>query len=204
MYIPKSQYRKLKPSDLASFYTESDFLEINPKPLFLLSTGDVYAISEEDLQAGRFENGEKIEDPFGEILPSSTSENSIITPTEKDYQIGYYSRYFISNTIVNKITEVSKERIQKSLEKYERAISIPWILRGPVKDQNINGIFYEGAGSKNKKAVNEGTKLMPGLNALLLDFGQYVADYQTNTEFDPTLNSDPGIIIPAPSKKSLK
>ena len=103
-------------------------------------------------------------------------------PTQADKEKGSTKRYFVQDKNKNKITETSKDLYQQAKNTLlnSRFVEMDWIIAGPAEDQNFNGYPYEGAASKNKKAINALEPQMPGISAFITDYSFLVEDPATN------------------------
>jgi hypothetical protein len=103
------------------------------------------------------------------------------TPTSGQTKSGVLPRFFVQDKTNNKIAETDQQS-------YEEAQKIPtvrtaqtdWIIKGPAEDKNFNGYPFEGAASKNKKAIQALEPQMPGISAFITDYSFLVEDPATN------------------------
>lgn len=111
------------------------------------------------------------------------------TPTSGQTKSGILPRFFVQDKTNNKIAETDQQS-------YEEAQKIPtvrtaqtdWIIKGPAEDKNFNGYPYEGAASKNKKAINALESQMPGISTYITDYSFLVEDPATNQK--PVLSTN--------------
>lgn len=106
-------------------------------------------------------------------------------PTQGDREKGTTKRYFVQDRNNNKITETSKDLYQQAKTSLPntRFATVDWIIAGPAEDRNFNGYPYEGAASKNKKAIQALESQMPGISTFITDYSFLVED--------PTANQKP-------------
>ena len=106
------------------------------------------------------------------------------TPTSGQSKSGVLPRYFVQDKTNNKIAETDKQSYQEAqLIPTVRTVQTDWIIAGPAEDKNFNGYPFEGAASKNKKAIQALEKQMPGISTFITDYSFLVED--------PTANQQP-------------
>lgn len=99
-------------------------------------------------------------------------------PTPQELTKGIAKRYFIQHKQNNKIAEIDKETYllaQRELIN-RRFAETDWIIKGPANDIVISGYPYEGAASKNKKAIQALEKQMPGISTYITDYSFLVTE----------------------------
>ena len=92
--------------------------------------------------------------------------------TSIDREKGFTTRYFIQDRNDNSIIETDREtylEAQKELRN-KRFIQVDWVIKGPAENSIISGYPYEGAASKNKKAIAAVEKQMPGISTFVTDY----------------------------------
>jgi hypothetical protein len=107
-------------------------------------------------------------------------------PTVKkgDTEKGRTRRYFIQPKTTGKIAEVDKQTYHQStkqLVNYNFA-QVDWIIKGPAEDRIINGYPYEGAASKNKKAIQALESQMPGISTFVTNYSELVEEPVPKTD----------------------
>lgn len=102
-----------------------------------------------------------------------------------DRENGKISRYFVQDKNNNKIVETDKDTFLQAQTQIpnSRFASTDWIIKGPAEDTLIKGYPYEGAASKNKKAILALEKDMPGISIFVTDYSLLVEE-----PVDPTVN----------------
>ena len=125
----------------------------------------------------------------GQLLTAATALlamalRSFFKPKVKnsDKNKGAIKRYFVQSKNTKKIAEVGKDdylAIKKDLQNKNLA-TIEWIIKGPAEDKNFNGYPYEGAASKNKKAIQALEPQMPGISTFITDYSFLVEDPTTS------------------------
>lgn len=130
-----------------------------------------------------------------ELIPLGTKGSNIITPAlallfssiqgffkkavnSADRERGFTKRYFIQTKKDNKIVEVSKSNYQQAQLALpnQNFATVDWIIKGPAEDKNFNGYPFEGAESKNKKAIQALEKQIPGISTFIKDYKYLVED----------------------------
>lgn len=95
-----------------------------------------------------------------------------------DREKGQTSRYILQNKNTKQISEVDKESffdLQDTLTGYT-AVEVPWIIKGPAEDKIINGYPFEGAASKNKKAIQDLESQIPGISLFITNYSELVEE----------------------------
>ena len=102
-------------------------------------------------------------------------------PTDAEYSRGIYIRYFAQHKQNGTILEVSSKTfsdLAKKSPKYHYPSylirSSPWIIRGPVANQDINGYIIQGAKARNEIIVDQLEKSLPNIRNYLTDPTQFV------------------------------
>ena len=102
-------------------------------------------------------------------------------PTQDDYNLGSYGRYFAQHKLNGYIVEIDKQTfkdLKSQSTKYHYPSffigSMPWIIRGPVADQEINGYIVLGASARNEQNINLLQEQLPNIKRYLTDTAQFV------------------------------
>lgn len=118
-----------------------------------------------------------------------------------DRERGFTKRYFIQDKNDNKIVETDREtylEAQKELRN-KKFIEVDWIIKGPAENSIINGYPYEGASSKNRKAIAAVEKQMTGISAFITDYSLLVEEPIPATVDELSSNTvtiqDPDIVL---------
>ena len=101
-----------------------------------------------------------------------------------DSEKGKTQRFFIQPKTTQKILEVDKQtyhQAQKQLVNYNFA-QTDWIIKGPAENQIINWYPYEGAASKNKKAIQALEKTIPGISTFITDYSLLVEELAVKSD----------------------
>ena len=105
-----------------------------------------------------------------------------------DKEKGFTKRFFVQDKKNNKIQETDQETyLQANGLANLNLAQVNWIIKGPAEDKNFNGYPFEGAASKNKKAINALESQMPGISTFITDYAFLVEDLATGQK--PTLST---------------
>lgn len=105
-------------------------------------------------------------------------------PTPEDYTKGFITRYFLKKINENFIYEVDDIQYYDQLSNvidlhlYSGAI-VTWFISGETADVVNNNITTQGVITKNKLALKQAEKQIPGISKLITNVLQYYSD----TEF---------------------
>lgn len=97
---------------------------------------------------------------------------------QSDKNKGNVTRYFVQSKSTKKISEVGKDdyvNVKTNLRNYNLA-TVDWNIKGPANDQMINGYPFEGAASKNKKAIQALESQMPGISTFVTNYSELVEE----------------------------
>ena len=118
-----------------------------------------------------------------------------------DRDNGVTTRYFIQDKNNNKITETDKNtylQVQDQIPN-QRFAAVDWIIKGPAENQIMNGYPFEGAASKNKKAIAAVEKQIPGISTFVTDYSLLVEEPVSATANELSSNTvtlkDPDIVL---------
>ena len=171
-------------------------------PYFKVASGDVYSgeIPSKDstLLIDNFSkkaNKEKlgIKGINYDDLAEQDIDNIINHPKPRDYEKGFFTRYFVRDKRTKKIAEVTLdlfELYQKRI--YIKGVELKWILEKPVKDIFNQGYLYKGAATRNRENVLVASRTIEGLSTFIADYSQYV-DIESDVEgvpFEDLSNKD--------------
>jgi|TARA_B110000977_G_C11089274_1_gene496070 hypothetical protein len=176
MYLPKSKY---KGPFTASGGEEGVLYKDTKEPFngkYIITFRKQLFEGNSPLLAGReliFEKDHLLE--LQNINPEKRPTSKNITPTEKDYSVRYYKRYFAKDNRSEKIIEIdSKEFNKVSSYPSFSAISLDWWIEGPSEDTSYDGIVYKGAKYRNNKAVSKAQESMEGIQDYLFLLDEFV------------------------------
>lgn len=85
------------------------------------------------------------------------------SPTEKDYTVGFFNRYFVRRYSNQIITEVNKDTFNNVQSEHYSKIKLAWKLTGDVTDVN-------------RKQVLSGSEVVVGLAKYVTDYTEYRRD----------------------------
>jgi hypothetical protein len=206
-YIPKSSYTEPKYT-LGREYTVKD-------------TGEEYVGYYIEASRGKFYSGKSPQQGGGELFKIekerlinqgakvgifallATLAKGFFKPklSSIDRERGFTIRYFIQDKNDNKIVETDREtylEAQKELLN-KRFIEVNWVIKGPAENSIIAGYPYEGAASKNKKAVAAVEKQIPGISTFITDYSLLVEEPVSATANELSSNTitvlDPDIAL---------
>jgi len=118
-------------------------------------------------------------DDFGGLVNSTTEINY---PTPKDYKTGFFIRYFLNDTRVDKITEVKAGTYNEyTKELFIKGVQVKWILEKPVKDIFNEGFLFKGAATRNRENILKASLIIPKLQYYITDYGQFT-DVKSDVE----------------------
>ena len=170
MYIPKSKYKPAK-------YTNGDRFT---KPDGTYYTGWFVETFRGDFLSGKVPSSNSIK-----LIEESVAEGTypiqynfstdIIIPTEKNYNDGFFYRYYVQDRRNRAIIEVKQDKYRYFLKQnYTQEVSVKWLLKGPAENVNKGLYIYFGAASKNEEAVKEAELTIKGLSSLIKSYSEFV------------------------------
>ena len=109
-------------------YTKSNFVKNVSEKLI-----PYVNLSEYDNRV-RFEYDELVSD---EILPFVAAKYKKTQPTQKDYDAGYYFRYFVKRHFDQIITEVNRDTFNELQDEHYAKLELAWKLRDNAPDVNL-------------------------------------------------------------------
>lgn len=199
-YIPKTSYTQPKYTSGGEYKTKD--------------TGEDYIGFYIEASRGKFYSGKSPQQGGAEILKVQTE--GIVNKGAKasvfillaalakgffkpkassiDKENGFTTRYFIQDKNDNKIIETDRElylQAQREITN-KRFAQTDWIIKGPAENQIINGYPYEGAASKNRKAIQALEKTIPGISTFITDYSLLVEELVVKS--DTSLHSATTVI----------
>jgi hypothetical protein len=202
-YVPESRYSEPKSTPGGDFVVKE--------------TGEDYKGSYIELFDGKFLSGTKPEENGAELveltpnyledlMPAAVVAAGLLVGFFKpelkrgEREKGKTKRYFIQDKRTNKIIETDLETYQLSQSiPSKRFAAVDWEVKGPAEDQLIKGYPYEGAASKNKKAVAAVEKQIPGISTFITDYSLLVEEPVSATANELSSNTitvlDPDIAL---------
>ena len=182
------------------------------------ASGKLFSTIGIDFSTGNFSNAIELTEiklnddddfEYESALPNDSAESSKVIksvklpPSKKDINKGLMRRCFYHNKATNKIKEITKYRastLEGNTERYEEVVCINWLVRGPLKDQIINGYPIEGIETTNTKTLNRLSEIIPGVELIIGGPSEFVKDTLPvgKSNQQPYMNSN--FTIPSPSK----
>lgn len=227
MYLPKHQYTKktLEEIDalfnlkIAQGYTSASSVLIEKiknslnnqnTEIIVTSTGQIFSTLGIDFEKGDFSKAVELiltnqnNDPtLSDNNRGSIVNSTKLPPTSKEKQAGVMTRCFYKNTSTGKVKEILRPqaiKLAKNRERYEQVACIDWEIKGPAKDQNVNGYFLEGIETRNQRRLNELKEVIPGVELLINNALEYVEDTLI-IQSQPIQQQNTDIVIPSPGKR---
>ncbi len=229
MYLPKHQYTKKTLEELGALFdlkiggstgtlSESIVERITQTlgnqntEVVVVSTGQIFSILGIDFEKGDFSNAvelvqtnEKTDPTLFDNDRGSDIKSTKLPPSSKEIKAGVMKRCFYKNTSTGKVKEVLKPvaaKLAMRRQRFEQVVCIEWKIKGPAKDQLINGYFLEGIETKNQKILDQLKEVMPGAETLINSASEYVEDTLPLTTTTQKLKNVK-IDIPSPGKSIL-
>lgn len=227
MYLPRHQYSIKTLAEIGNIDSLTDLagklIDIPGKNIILTSFGQLFDRRTVDVERGDFTKAVKLfptpsveevesqNNPGYEYLATdSKSPTSLgrlsphkIPPTSKERQNGIMTRCFYKNMSTGKVKEILKTQADKFLiqgQRFEKVLCVDWEIKGPGKDQTVNGYFLEGVETRNQRTLEQLKQTLPGVEQLIEGPGEYLQDILIQ-ESTPLLPRDNSIVIPAPGKR---
>lgn len=199
MYIPPHQYIRRRATELPALEDSLGNAVTRLSNIVETSTGRFFKISQDKLAQGDFKDAQELFRTLSTVFENIPVSNKVII-TDNDRIKGEFNRYFQYNTSTGRIKEINREEVQNiTLSVYETIETLPWVIKGPVKDRIIDNIRYQGLESRNKKAVEKLSKVIPGILNTVTDFSEFALTQEI--EEIPVEPQKDSFYIPSPSKK---
>jgi len=219
MYLPKSQYKIIDQSELPGdviALRDKDGEEIQSnKKVVLTALGFIFDTLGIDFDKGDFSKAKQLfVEESDEDFDRDTEENPTLSsdsiapslklpPTSEERRKGIKERYFSNNKCTGKLKEISKvqsAKLARSRDKCIEIAKVDWVIKGPAKDQAVNGYIVEGVEKANQRSIEQLKKIMPGIEALIKSPLEYVQDTSIKSA-KKIIPSDKDIVIPSPGKR---
>lgn len=227
MYLPKHQYTFKSLDELdkieALIDNAGNIVNVPGKNLIVTSFGEIYDRKTVNISKGDFSNAEQLfpiqsteqtESPNQSGYEFQTSDSperasfdSIISsktpPTSDQMEAGSIKRCFYKNLSTGKVKEITNSQateLVNSKQRFEQVVCIDWEIKGPAKDQTVNGYFLEGIETRNQRRLDELKQAMPGTEALISNALEYVEDTLIS-QSQPIKQQNKDIVIPSPGKR---
>ena len=93
-------------------------------------------------------------------------------------QNGKTKRYFVQDKNSKKISETDKDTYNQAKEELpnQNFAEVDWILKGPAQDMMFGEYKFEGAVSKNQKAIQAIESQIPGISKFITDYAYLVEE----------------------------
>jgi len=204
-YVPKGKYKKAKHTSGGEFITTLDnqpytgyYIEIYGGQYRAGKTpedngADLTKLVEDRLKAAA---------PLLGVLAGLTAGLFSRKLTRKETDSGVAKRYFLQNKVNNKIQEVDEPTYNAAKKELPNRVfaEVDWTVKGPAEDKMFGQYKYEGAESKNRKAIQDLEKQVPGISTIITDYKYLVQEpvivdkqaltSQSSTETDPVTQLD--------------
>jgi len=102
--------------------------------------------------------------------------NRHLKPSDKDYEKGKLTRYFVKDIPSGKVAELDKNayiKQQKEGKPYRKFHKLDWLVSGLLDDTKIKGYNAEGIKTKNDRTILEAERILPGIGNILNDSSQF-------------------------------
>ena len=211
IYVPKSSVKKPKTTngrefvvlETQQFYSGS-YVKTSQKQYFAGKTVNETGIELQKLKKGL--NIPKLT-PNGMLAGAGLLAmllKAVFTkqPSSSDLHNGKTSRFFVKDTATGKIAETDEQTANqvKAEVPNTKIGSVEWIIQGPAEDRIFGAYKYEGAISKNKKAIQGLEKDLPGISSFVTDYAFLVKDpVQENMKKGNNLLSSEVFIVKDPN-----
>lgn len=92
-------------------------------------------------------------------------------PTEKDYEAGFFARYFVRDETTNKVVEVDRAKyieVRKSKVRIYSTLKLDWLISGESEDTYIDNFRVPGLATLNSEIIKQNSKHLKGLDTQVL------------------------------------
>lgn len=187
VYVPKSSVKKPKTTNGTEFiivetqqFYSGSYVETSQKQYFAGRS-----VSETGIELQKLKKGLNLPKltPSGVLVGASLLAMLLKTvfikqPSSSDLYNGKTVRYFVKDISTGKIAETDEQTVNqiKAEIPNTKIGKVDWIIKGPAEDRMFGQYRYEGAASKNKKAIIELEKNLPGISKFVTDYSFLVKD----------------------------
>lgn len=177
-YYPEAKYSKPKSAGLDEFvekisqkYYKGYYVKTFDNKYFAGKSPMDTEIELEKVKDAQLGLDEGIPALFG-ILAGSVGGFFKKKLTKSESQNGVAKRYFVQDANNNKIVETDKSSYMqtKSTIPNRKFAEVDWIVKGPADNIVVNGYPFEGAESKNRKAIAALENTIPGISTFITDY----------------------------------
>lgn len=211
IYVPKSSVKKPKTTDGTEFVVAStqqfysgSYVKTSQKQYFAGKT-----VEETGIELQKIKKGFDVP----KLTPSGMLKGvgllamtlkAVFTkqPSSSDLHNGKTSRFFVKDTATGKIAETDEQTANQVKAEIPniKVGSVDWIIQGPAEDRMYGVYKYEGAISRNKKAIQGLEKDLPGISTFVTDYAFLVQDpVQENMKKGNNLLSSEVFIVKDPT-----
>jgi len=190
VYYPKAKYTEPKSAAPGEFVIKST--QDTYKGIYVKTFDNKYYGGTSPLDTGV--ELEKVKEPqagldegrpnyFGILAESAGGLfKRILSKSEKSK--GVAKRYFVQDKNTNKIVETDRTNFLQTQKQVmsRRFAEVDWIVKGPAEDKMFGQYKYEGAESKNKKAIQALEKQIPGISTFVTDYKYLVEEPVRTTQ----------------------
>lgn len=181
IYIPKSIVKKPKITNGGEFVIAStqqfysgSYVETLQKQYFAGKTASETGIELQKIKKGV--NSLKVT-PSGVFKNTGLLSKILQTVfikqlTSSDLYNGKTVRFFIKDVSTGRIVETDEDTLNQVKAEVPNIITgkVEWTIQGPGEDVTINNYKYEGAISRNRKAIQTLEKTIPGISSFVTDY----------------------------------
>lgn len=118
--------------------------------------------------------------------------------SDLEKQKGQTKRYFIQDKVTNKISETDKDTFTQAKQEmsHQNFSQVDWIIKGPADNQTYGNYSFEGAASKNEKAIKALESQMKGISTFVTDY-RYLVEEPTVAQSGTTTSEAVTVKDPA-------
>lgn len=184
VYYPKAKMTKPKsagPGEFIEKISEKQYkgyyIETSDKKYFAGKTTLETGIELIKVKDHQLRLNEGLPTVYG-ILADSVGGFHKRKPTNSERENGILVRFFVMDKNNNKIVETDKATFTQTQLKVpnKEFAQVNWVIKGPAEDQMFGQYPYEGAATKNKKAIQALETTMPGISTVVTDYSYLVED----------------------------
>ena len=198
MYLPKIKIKKPDSSNIGKLVDDNGNTVL--EGFFETFKGEFFSGDKPSSSSKRLKDIDRFEanDPFGQ---QTNFKPEFTPPTSKELSNGSFKRYFLRDKANKNIIEITKQRFDNFRPTlYSEVVAVDWILTPPAKDVYFNGVKFEGAETKNKKAIEEISKTFEGLDQYIENYSQFVPESNiSGDKTTPPAESNTTFDLPSPS-----
>jgi hypothetical protein len=182
MFIPEGSYKKAK------FTLGFNFVNMETREKYKGfyiedSLGKYYSGKEPSKDSVRLDkveirvpNGLKAGLKAAAVTMAAGLAKKVISKLEK--QNGKTKRYFVQDKVTKKISETDKDTYNQAKVDLpnQNFAEVDWIIQGPAQDMMFGEYKFEGAASKNQKAIQAIESQIKGISNFITDYSYLVEE----------------------------